>query len=211
MPGDTTAPALSGFRHEVRNCLATILNGIYVLRNSDIKGPIAEQTLEIIHQQVHDIARLLDGSSTGEDRVAPALAETTRQTSGPLPTAPEGRRLRIMLLEDNREGAKCFSRLLRLWGHDVCVAHDGAKALELIPEHAPDVGVIDLGLPDMDGFEFARRLRARFGDNIFLIALTGYGEEMSRGQSADAGFDRHLTKPVDPWFLRRLLTECSPS
>jgi CheY-like chemotaxis protein len=86
---------------------------------------------------------------------------------------------------------------LELWGHRVLEAVDGPAALDLLRSEQPTVAVLDIGLPGMDGYELARRLRATFGDQIGLIALTGYGMESDARRAMEAGFDRHLTKPVD--------------
>jgi signal transduction histidine kinase/ActR/RegA family two-component response regulator len=105
---------------------------------------------------------------------------------------------RVLVVEDNPDAAETLALLLSLDGHAVRVAHHGVQALRLLDEFEPDVAFIDVGLPDMDGFEVARRLRADPRTRrITLIALTGYGTEEDKQQAVAAGFDRHLTKPVD--------------
>ena len=91
-------------------------------------------------------------------------------------------------------------------GHVVHVVETGQAALEAAVEFAPDVGLIDIGLPDLNGYEVARRLRAKCGATIRLIALTGYGRPEDRRRAAEAGFDGHVVKPVDPRELSRILT-----
>ena len=110
---------------------------------------------------------------------------------------------RVIVVDDNERAAIALEVGLRLLGHTVAIAHDGAQALELADTFRPDVAVVDLRLPGMDGCELARRLRER--GNIVLIAVTGYGDESDRDRTRDAGFEHHLVKPVDLQQLVRLL------
>jgi PAS domain S-box-containing protein len=138
------------------------------------------------------------------------------------PAAPEARdrgaepglsRRRILVVDDNVDGAVSLARLLELLhGHEVQVAHDGPSALEVADRFRPEVVLLDIGLPGMDGHEVARRLRARpeFGRTP-LVALTGWGQESDRRRSREAGFDHHLVKPVDLDALSGLLAEVVPS
>ena len=117
---------------------------------------------------------------------------------------------RILVVDDNVDGADSLARLLKLDGHVVQVAHDGSAALAAANEFRPDVIVLDIGLPGMDGFEVARRLRSQpEGQGIVLVALTGYGREDDRLQSQEAGFDHHVVKPADLEELRQILSGAS--
>ena len=99
-----------------------------------------------------------------------------------------------------------LSTMLGIWGHNVRVAHDGPHALEAVEAEPPELILLDLGLPRMNGYEVAERLRAQPTEpRPFLVALTGYGQAEARRRSAEAGFDVHLVKPVDPHELERLL------
>jgi two-component system, chemotaxis family, CheB/CheR fusion protein len=114
---------------------------------------------------------------------------------------------RLLLVEDNLDAAEALGELLRMWGHEVHVAHDGASALRLAAAERPDVLLLDIGLPGMDGYEVARRLRATPGfERVKLVALTGYGQESDRQRASEAGFNHHLVKPVDLERLRDLLS-----
>jgi PAS domain S-box-containing protein len=113
---------------------------------------------------------------------------------------------RVLVVDDNRDAADSLAVLLRLMGQDVCVAYDGPSALAQAQEFRPALVLLDIGMPGMDGYEVARRLRQQpeLG-NVVVAALTGWGQEGDRRRSAEAGFDRHLVKPVDPAALEALL------
>jgi signal transduction histidine kinase/DNA-binding response OmpR family regulator len=108
---------------------------------------------------------------------------------------------RILLVEDNEDARQMLQMLLTLGGHQVYAAHDGVSGLEMAAATSPDIAVIDLGLPGMDGYEVARRLRAGRGKDVGLIALSGYGQPEDRRKALAAGFDTHVVKPVDPTHL----------
>jgi CheY-like chemotaxis protein len=113
---------------------------------------------------------------------------------------------RILVVDDNRDSAMSLAMLLELRGFTVDVAHRGSEALELARTTVPDVVILDIGLPEIDGYEVARLIRqdpTLLG--VVLVAVTGYGQESHRRQSAEAGFDHHLVKPVDFQALERLL------
>jgi CheY-like chemotaxis protein len=95
--------------------------------------------------------------------------------------------------------------VLELDGHRVHEAIDGLQAVKLAVEWVPDIALIDIGLPKIDGYEVARRIRRRLGASIRLLALTGYGDPEAHRLAVEAGFDQHLVKPVDPDVLARLI------
>lgn len=134
------------------------------------------------------------------------LAEASRAESRPDRPLP---RRRVLVVDDNVDAATSLGKLLRrLYGQDVKVAHDGPSALELSEQFRPEVILLDLGMPGMDGYEVARRLRERPDfEGTRLIALTGWGQESARQRSQEAKFDLHLVKPVDPEEIRLLLAE----
>jgi DNA-binding response OmpR family regulator len=115
-----------------------------------------------------------------------------------------GRR-RILLIEDNADARQMLHMLLTLAGHEVDSAADGSSGLEKAAVGHPDIAVIDLGLPGVDGYEVARRLRAGGRDDLGLIALTGYGQPADRQAALAAGFDAHVVKPVDPSHLASVI------
>ncbi|MGH9347460.1 MAG: ATP-binding protein [Vicinamibacterales bacterium] len=113
---------------------------------------------------------------------------------------------RVLLIEDSRDAREMFRIVLELAGHKVLEAADGVHGLRLLETERPEVGIIDIGLPGLDGYEVARRIRERpHGRAMRLFALTGYGLPSDYERSAAAGFDQHLVKPVDPFELARLV------
>jgi CheY-like chemotaxis protein len=121
-----------------------------------------------------------------------------------MPATPESEIRRILVVDDNVDSAETMAEILKLWGHEVHTAHDGLGALEAARAQRPDAVLLDVGLPVMDGYETARRLRAE-GLALLLVAVTGFGAAEDRRRAAEAGFDTHLTKPVSPEALRRAL------
>jgi signal transduction histidine kinase len=132
----------------------------------------------------------------------PALAETAPSE----PRAETAPQRRVLVVDDNRDLAESLGMVLRLWGHDVKVVYDGPGAVAAAREYRPDVVFLDIGLPGFDGYEVARRLRGPLGfRDARVVAITGYGREEDRRKAREAGFDMHLTKPVDPEELQKLL------
>jgi CheY-like chemotaxis protein len=125
--------------------------------------------------------------------------------------APSGQRrsLRILAVDDNTDITAGMATVLGQWGHTVRTAHDGAAALEVAGTFTPDVVLVDLGLPRIDGLEVARRLRAGpFRPPALMVSMSGLGPELTRARSNKAGFHHHLPKPVDMRSLRLLLEAC---
>ncbi len=130
----------------------------------------------------------------------PALATPPAATPQAAPAAEPGRR-RIVVVEDNADAREMLRFSLELAGHEVHEAHDGPSGLATILRVRPDVALVDVGLPELDGYEVARQVRAKVGSTIHLVALTGYGQPDDRRQALQAGFDAHLVKPVKPEAL----------
>jgi signal transduction histidine kinase len=132
-----------------------------------------------------------------EDPLSPAA-------SGDVPTVPR----RILLADDNPDALESLALVLRLKGHEVFSAANGALALETAVRHMPEVALLDIGMPLLDGYEVARRIRAQeWGKGVTLVALTGWGQESDRRRSQEAGFDTHLVKPLDLEKLSALLAQ----
>jgi CheY-like chemotaxis protein len=129
---------------------------------------------------------------------APAVA--------PLPIAKR----RILVVDDNRDAAASLSLLLELDGHVIVTVHDGLAAYAAAEAHRPEVALVDIGLPQMDGYELCRRIREQsWGGGMILVALTGWGQDEDRSRTRAAGFDAHLVKPVDYADLLALLGSVS--
>jgi two-component system, sensor histidine kinase len=125
----------------------------------------------------------------------------------PLASAPPRLPLRVLVVEDSDDSREMLMALLRLWGHEAAEASDGETGLARCVDARPDVALIDVGLPGLDGYELARRIRALPGSRpVFLVAVTGYGRLEDQERAGEAGFDAHLLKPVDPEVLRALLS-----
>lgn len=121
------------------------------------------------------------------------------QTSGPM---------RVLVVDDNRDAADGLALLLGIAGHEARATYCGADALALARESRPDVILLDLGMPGMDGYQVARELRRDPATGgVTLVALTGWGLDEDRARAAEAGFDRHVTKPVSFDALRQLLAD----
>jgi CheY-like chemotaxis protein len=118
------------------------------------------------------------------------------------PAAPR----RILVADDNVDSANSLGMLLKIIGHDVRTARDGNEALTVAADFRPDVMLLDIGMPGMDGYELARRVREQpWGKSAMLIAVTGWGQDQDRQRSREAGFDQHLVKPVELEALEKLL------
>jgi two-component system, chemotaxis family, CheB/CheR fusion protein len=122
------------------------------------------------------------------------------------------RRLRVVVVDNDHDNADSMGMLAGMWGHEVRVVYGGIEALAIDPDFLPDVMLLDIGMPQMDGHELARRMRRLAGrDDVFLIAVTGYGYEKEFHLAYAAGFDRVLLKPVDPMVIKVLLAKAGAS
>ena len=148
---------------------------------------------------------------------APSVAQTPVMPAAPeaLPSAPAAielptpsRRLRVLVVDDNADGADSLAMLLEIMGHESTIARDGEQAVDLAASYLPDVILMDIGLPGVDGYEASRRIRAQAPQrDVLLVALTGWGQAADRERSRQAGLDQHLVKPIDPADLERLLAD----
>jgi len=136
----------------------------------------------------------------------PTLPSTSTLAPAPPAAGAASRPRRILIADDNRDSADLMAMLLRLGGNEVQIAYDGEEAVSKADGFRPEVVLLDIGMPRLDGYEVAQRLRTRpWGREMVLIAATGWGQEEDRRRSAETGFDAHLVKPVDPDALLQLL------
>jgi PAS domain S-box-containing protein len=155
--------------------------------------------------QVHS-----EGPGRGSEFVVrlPALPGSSGPAVTPAEPAAPPMSLRMLVVDDNVDMAMSLSILLQMHGHRVEMAYDGASALEMSEARAFDVVLLDIGLPSIDGYEVARRLRARGGESQpLLVGISGYGFDADRQRAKEAGFDLYLVKPVDPRLLETLLEQ----
>ena len=140
-------------------------------------------------------------------READSADKASEATQAANPAAPRPLvQRRILVADDNEDARESLAALLALSGHEVFRAEDGSVALESAERHRPHVALLDIGMPHANGYEVARQIRGQpWGRDMVLVALTGWGQESDRRQSHEAGFDSHLTKPVDPDVLDELL------
>jgi signal transduction histidine kinase len=122
--------------------------------------------------------------------------------------ARTGSPCRVLVADDNADAAEMMRLMLGLSGHEVKVATDGSHAVAVAEAFQPQIAFLDIGMPHMDGYEAARRIREALGNRVTLVALTGWGQDEDRQRSHSAGFDHHLTKPPEPGALERLIAEC---
>jgi CheY-like chemotaxis protein len=153
-----------------------------------------------------------DGSGLGSEFVVrlPLIVEKPEVLHPATPNA--GKRAiasrRILVVDDNKDSAQSLALLLKITGHETCLAHDGLEAVVAAGQFRPELVLLDIGLPRLNGYEACRRIREEaWGKTIVLVALTGWGQEEDRRKSKDAGFDHHLVKPVEYNALVELLGE----
>jgi two-component system CheB/CheR fusion protein len=158
-----------------------------------------------LHSGQIDVASAGPGQGSVFSLRFPRIEPVRRAAAEAAPKTASVRRRRILIIEDDTDGRQMLRYLLELSGHEVHDAEDGTKGLELGLALRPDVVIIDVGLPGLDGYQVAGRIRATGCTKVLLVALTGYGQMEDRIRSREAGFDAHLTKPVDPTVLSALL------
>jgi CheY-like chemotaxis protein len=155
--------------------------------------------------------------STFTIELAPAASRALETGAGPESKAPRsssavGGAVRVLVVDDNIDAAEMLAEALRIHGHVVGVAHDGPAALALAGELHPELALLDIGLPVMDGFDLAQRLKLSLAPQApKFVAITGYGQPSDRVRSKQAGFDEHLVKPVDLARLNAIVRSVRPS
>lgn len=139
------------------------------------------------------------------------LADDQMADGNTVPASPvksASQRFRILVVDDNHDSALSLAMMLSIMGHDTRTAHDGESAVETAESFLPEVVLLDIGLPKLNGYEVAQRIREQpWGRSMFLIAVTGWGQEEDRQRSSEVGLNVHMVKPVEPAALERLLSE----
>lgn len=137
------------------------------------------------------------------------LADNADRNTATSPTVNNSpQRFRILVVDDNHDSALSLAMMLSIMGHETRTAHDGESAVTTAESFLPEVVLLDIGLPKLNGYEVAQRIRENtWGKAMFLIAVTGWGQEEDRQRSSEVGLNVHMVKPVEPAALERLLTE----
>jgi CheY-like chemotaxis protein len=160
---------------------------------------------------IHLHGGTLEARSEGTGRGSEFIVNLPRRTASKAPANPVAVtsgisvRRRILIADDNRDAADSLAMLLRMDGHDVMVVHDGRQAVATIDSFRPEIVMLDIGMPELNGYEVARQVRqGPLGTSITLIAVTGWGQASDKARAAAAGFNHHLTKPIEPEGLTRM-------
>jgi PAS domain S-box-containing protein len=175
--------------------------------------------LNIVKQLVEMHGGSVHAESAGLDHGSEFVVELPLLTEVQDPSAAPGTASRaasghhrVLVTDDNVDAADSMAMMLEIMGHEVEVAHDGLQALAAAPSFRPNVFLLDIGMPNLNGYDTCRRLREQpGGDRLHVIALTGWGQEEDKRRSREAGFDYHLVKPVEPAALQELLAGLPPT
>jgi CheY-like chemotaxis protein len=195
---------LAVLAHELRNPLTPLRNGIELMRQMSPANPALARTAEMMGRQVGHLVRLVDQLVGPETPVG----EAAEPAAAPAWGSPV---LKILVVDDNADAADSLSLLLQGRGHEVRTAPDGRRAVELAESFRPDVILMDVAMPDLDGLEATRAIRLRpWAAGLHIIALTAWGQESERRRTREAGMDAHLVKPVDPQALAVVLGSVRP-
>lgn len=195
-PGSASLPPETRrFMHDLRNCLASIRAGASMLHRAADQPAIIEKVADGLHQQVQEMLDLVD-----------KFIGRTPEVTAHAPGEAGKESLRILIADDNADAANTLATYLRLSGHQPVVTFDGGEALQLAAAERPDVMLLDIGMPTLNGYDVARAIRAqRWGVGIRLIAVSGWFSPEDVDRASDAGFDAHLSKPIDLEALPRML------
>jgi CheY-like chemotaxis protein len=155
-----------------------------------------------------------DGDGRGSEFIIrlPAISAVIEPQNNDREPVQSPERRRILVVDDNRDAAVSLAMMLQLMGNDSRTAHDGLEALDVAEAFRPDLILLDIGMPRLNGYDTARQIRERpWGKAVMLIALTGWGQEEDRRKSQDAGFDSHMVKPIEIGVLQKLLASLNPA
>jgi CheY-like chemotaxis protein len=192
---------LATLAQELRNPLTPLRNGVEIVRQMSGANLMLARTADMMARQIMQIIRLAD--ELVDIRPSPPI-EPPGTAAASVGTA----RLKILVADDNADGADSLAMLLQAQGHMALTASDGRRAVELAEVFQPDVILMDVAMPHMDGMEATREIRSRpWGARVRIVAVTAWGQESERRRTLEAGMDFHLVKPVDPQTLSALLRQ----
>ena len=184
------AEFLKTLGHDLRNYLAAVRNALELLRRDGANPKTFEFAAGIMEKQLEEMERLADDA---EEHARP-------------PSRQQGQKRTVLLADDDHDSVDSLAAVLRLEGFTVHITYGGREAVDTAAVERPDIMIVDIGMPKMSGYDVARHFRSmRREERPVLIALTAWGQESDKLLSKQAGFDHHLTKPVEPLSLARLL------
>jgi CheY-like chemotaxis protein len=196
---------LTVLAHDLRNPLTPLRNGVELVRQMSGGNVALARTADMMARQVSQLVRLVD------DLLEPAPLALSGELPGTPAASVENFRLKILVADDNADGADSLAMLLQAQGHMVLTAGDGRRAVELAEVFRPDVILMDISMPQMDGLQATREIRSRsWGAGVRIIAITAWGQHSQRQRTLEAGMDFHLVKPVNPEALAALLRRSGP-
>lgn len=185
--GTPLPPKTRRLVHDLRNCLASMRAGAHMLHRSATQPALVEKVADNLSAQVQEMLDIIDRYIGREPRPDESVG-----------SADSSRSLRILIADDNTDAANTLATYLRLSGHRPVVAFDGDEALKLAGAEPPDVMLVDLTMPTLNGFDVARNIRAQpWGNSVRLIAVSGWFSPEDIDRASNAGFDAHVCKPID--------------
>jgi len=220
--GEREQRLLARVGHELRNPLGAITSALCLMRDCDTRRDSLAAYRHLIERQVEQLSRAVDellavtqpaaakaaqgdGGKDGAEGAGRAASGDGHLTP-PASPRPSGGGTPVLLVEDDPDGRQALTELLSMWGYAVEAAADGEEGVKLAVQRPPAVALVDIGLPGIDGYEVARRIRRRHpAAPPLLVAMTGFGQPEDRDRALAAGFDLHLVKPVRPSRLAELL------
>ena len=168
---------------------------------------LARRLLELHGGSISVRSQGIGHGSTFSVRI-PLTAPQAERVAAKAPPHKTAASCRVLIADDNVDAAEMMRLMLEFKGHDIRIANDGAEAVEMADAFRPVIAFLDIGMPRMDGYETARRIRQSIGDDIVLVALTGWGQDEDKRLAREAGFDLHITKPPEPEVIDELIVEC---
>ena len=187
----TSEEFLSELAHELRNPLASIMSSVELMQTLGQHSEGIPRLLDIIEQKVRTMATVIDDLFVSEGGVATAVNDPPEIDSSNVATAT----LRVLVVDDNATAADSLAQILGLRGYEATAAYGGMEGFEKMRIFKPQAAILDIGMPDIDGYALARLIHAEDA-SCALIALTGYGQDRDKAAATEAGFQFHLTKPA---------------
>ena len=193
---------------ELRNQLAPMCTAVEILHIKPSTSKEGKWAIDLISKQMGHLTGLVDDLLVLSDESAPkerlalkdALPKNESESSVPVYS------FKILVVDDNEVAAESLQKLLSIMGNEARVAYDSFAAMEELERFRPDVVLLDIGLPDVDGYRLAKKIREQpWGKRMSLIAVTGWGEDDDKARSKEAGMDHHLVKPIGSGALLKLL------